>query len=82
MPYFKYSMAKYHLIIFFYLSGLNKVAPILNSERWALIGAKIKIMWEVQLLDPTNNFITYVFKECLASLQIGNLTGSTVWNVR
>ena len=44
-----------------YLSGLNKMAPILNNEQWAVIGAKTNIIWEEQLLDPTNNYITSVF---------------------
>ena len=43
-----------------YLSGLNKMVPILNNEQWVVIGAKKKIMWEEQLLDPTNNYTTSV----------------------
>ena len=31
-----------------------------SNEQLAVIGAKTKIMWEEQLLDPTNNYITSV----------------------
>ena len=36
------------------------MAPIFNNEQWAVIGATTKIMWEEQLLDPTNSYITPV----------------------
>ena len=51
---------------------LNRVVPILNNEQWAGIGAKTKIIWEEQLLDPSNNYITsvIVFLYELATLQL------------
>ena len=47
-----------------YLSGLNMMAPILNTEQSAMVGAKTKRpnkrRWEEQYLDPTNSYITSV----------------------
>ena len=49
-------------VIFLFLSGLNKMVPILNNEQRAVIGAKTKIMWEEQLLDPANKYLTSVIE--------------------
>ena len=34
-----------------------KRAPTRTIEQWNLVGAKIMIMWEEQLVDPPNEFI-------------------------
>ena len=58
-----------NLLRILYLSSLNIMAPILNNDQWAVIGAKTKVMWEEQLLDPTNTYIiTVIVSEPLVLL--------------
>ena len=35
-------------------------APTRTIEQWNMVGSRIKIMWEEQLVDPPNEYITPV----------------------
>ena len=40
--------------------SINNVYPLKDNSSWNMVGARIKIMWEEQLVDPPNEYITPV----------------------
>ena len=47
-----------------------KRAPTWTIEQWNMVGARIKILWEEQLVDPPNEYLTPVnVNICLCGTQ-------------
>ena len=42
------------------MSGRLKMAPMRTTEQRSMFGARMKIMWEEQLVDPPIDYITPV----------------------
>ena len=47
-------------VLLLYLSGLKNLAPTRTTEQRPCFAPEIKIMWEEQLVDPSDDYIESV----------------------
>ena len=59
-----------HFVMLMCLSDLNERVPTRTIEQWNIVGARINIMWEEQLVDPPNELQELEFVNILTSFSV------------